>query len=87
MTAEPGVGVVLTDVQATAPLREGDWVVTSGLGGTFPRNLPIGRITQIHQRPVDMFQVAVLEPAADLEHDQSVLVVTGYAQDNSTAKP
>ncbi len=80
VTSQPGVGIVLTDVQATAPLREGDWVMTSGLGGTFPRDLPIGRIRQIRQRPVDMFQVAVLDAAADLQNDQSVLIVTGYAQ-------
>jgi hypothetical protein len=27
-----------------------------------------------------MFQVAVLDAAADLQNDQSVLIVTGYAQ-------
>ena len=75
---EPGAGLILDFVQATAPLRVGDWVMTSGLGGTYPRDLPVGRIREIRQRPVDLFQVAVLDPAADLENDRIVLAVTNF---------
>lgn len=75
---EPGVGLLLQFVQATAPVQQGDWIVTSGLGGTFPRDLPIATVREIRQRPVDLFQVALLRPAADLARDQVVLVVTDF---------
>ena len=75
---EPGTGLLLRFVQATAPLRPADWVLTSGLGGTFVRGLPIGRISQVRQRPVDLFQFALLAPAADLQNDRQVLIVTDF---------
>ena len=75
---EPGTGLLLQFVQATAPLRQDDWVLTSGLGGTFARGLPIGRISQVRQRPVDLFQFAMLAPAADLQNARQVLVVTDF---------
>lgn len=75
---EPGTGLMLNFVQATAPLQADNWVLTSGVGGTFPRGLPIGRIGQIRQRPVDLFQIATVTPAADLKSDRQVLVVTDF---------
>lgn len=75
---EAGGGLLLQFVQATAPLQTGDWVLTSGLGGAFPRDLPVGRIKELRQRPVDLFQIAVLDPASDPLHDRVVLVVTDF---------
>jgi rod shape-determining protein MreC len=75
---EPGAGLLLQFVPATAPLQQGDEVLTSGLGGTFARGLPVGRIGQVHQQPVDLFQMAVVTPAADLRNGRQVLVVTDF---------
>lgn len=75
---EPGAGLLLRFVQATAPLQRGDWVFTSGLGGTFARGLPVGRIGNVRQRPVDLFQMAAIVSAADLHNDRQVLVVTDF---------
>ncbi len=75
---EPGGGLVLNFAQAAAPLRVGDWVLTSGLGGTFPRNFPVGRVRDLSQRAVDLFQIGLLSPAADIENDRLVLVVTDF---------
>ncbi|HEV7214270.1 MAG TPA: rod shape-determining protein MreC [Chloroflexota bacterium] len=75
---EPGAGLLLRFVQATAPLQKEDWVLTSGLGGTFARGLPLGRIGDVRQRPVDLFQMTSILPAADLHNDRQVLVVTDF---------
>lgn len=75
---EVGNGVVLKYVQATAPLRIGDEVVTSGMGGTFPTDLPIGTITAIQQSQVDVFQQALLHLNATVQADSSVLVITNF---------
>ena len=45
-----------------ADISVGDLVITSGLGGTFPKNLVIGQIAQVNKRDFDMFQQAV-DPA------------------------
>lgn len=75
---EPGAGLLLKFVQATAALQAGDWVLTSGLGGTFARGLPVGRIADVRQQPVALFQFTTLASAADLTNDQQVLVVTDF---------
>jgi rod shape-determining protein MreC len=75
---ELGSGVVLKYVQATAPLRIGDEVVTSGMGGTFPANIPIGTITAIQQSQVDVFQQALLHLNATISADSGVLVITNF---------
>jgi rod shape-determining protein MreC len=56
----------------------GSIVVTSGLGGAFPRNLPIGRVAQVEARDVDMFQQATVEPLVDFRRLLVVLVARGY---------
>jgi rod shape-determining protein MreC len=56
----------------------GSVVVTSGLGGAFPRNLPIGRVVQVESREVDMFQQAIVEPLVDIRRLLTVLVARGF---------
>ncbi len=55
--------------------KPGDLVLTSGLGGHFPRRLLIGEITEVRRRDVDMFQEAVLRPAVDFGQLEMVIVV------------
>ncbi len=61
------------------PAREegvevGDLVLTSGLGGIFPKGLPLGRVVRVH-RPAGLFRVVDLEPAVDLARVEEVLVL------------
>ncbi|NLE77568.1 MAG: rod shape-determining protein MreC [Chloroflexi bacterium] len=56
----------------------GDLVLTSGLGGRFPRLLVVGQVVETWQRDYETFQSAVVRPAVDFDHLQSVLVVAGF---------
>jgi rod shape-determining protein MreC len=55
----------------------GDIVVTAGLGGVFPRGVPVGRVTAIDDRGSALFHYAVLTPMVDLVRVDEVLVVRG----------
>ena len=57
-------------------VRTGDWIVTSGLVGGFPRGLPVGVVTKIEKEDGEGFQVAEVEPAADFSKLEEVLVIT-----------
>lgn len=57
-------------------VREGDLVVTSGLGGVFPKGLPIGTVTRIEKAEGELFQSAELLPSVDVSRLEEVLVVT-----------
>ena len=53
----------------------GDLILTSGLGGSFPRHLLIGQVTEVRQRDVDMFQEVQVQPAVDYDQLETVIVV------------
>jgi rod shape-determining protein MreC len=55
--------------------REGDTVVTSGLGGAFPRNLPVGKITKVIAGAVGLYQDVEVTPDVDFARLSDVLVV------------
>jgi rod shape-determining protein MreC len=67
-------------------VQAGDHVVTSGLTGTFPRGLAIGRLTQVEKSEGDLFQSAEVEPEVDLSKLDEVLVITAPYEDADAAQ-
>ena len=57
------------------PAREGDAVVTSGLGGAFPRNLAVGHVTRVIPGAVGLYQDVEVTPDVDFGRLADVLVV------------
>lgn len=55
-----------------------DIVLTSGLGGNFPKKLIIGQVTAVHQRDIEMFQQADIRPTVDFNNLEIVLVITNF---------
>lgn len=58
-----------------ADIREGDTLVTSGLGGRFPPGYPVAEVTRIERRPGDPFASIIATPSAHLERSREVLLV------------
>jgi len=57
------------------PAQVGDKVVTSGLGGAFPRDLPVGHVTAVLSSAVGLFQDVEVTPDVDFARLSEVLVV------------
>jgi len=66
-------------------LQVGDLVVTSGLGGVFPRGIPIGHVRAIDDRGAALFSFATIEPVVDFARIDDVLLVTGDRMEDVTA--
>jgi rod shape-determining protein MreC len=65
----------LRHIPHNADIELGDLLVTSGLGGRFPANYPVGRIVEI-ERPVgETFARVIAEPVAHLDRSREVLLV------------
>jgi len=56
-------------------VREGDEVVTSGLGGAFPPGVAVGTIARVLTHDYGLFQEVEVEPAVDFSDLGRVLVV------------
>jgi len=56
-------------------VREGDLVVTSGLGGAFPRDLAVGKVTRVVPNPSGLYQEVEVTPDVDFARLSEVLVV------------
>lgn len=59
-------------------VQEGEIVLTSGIGGAFPVNIPVGQVTSIRRRDFELFQEAVLQPSVDFGNLELVLVITNF---------
>jgi rod shape-determining protein MreC len=58
-------------------VQVGDLVVTSGLGGVFPKGLPVGRVAAVEDKGSALFHYALLVPVADFARVEEVLLLTG----------
>lgn len=73
----------LVHVPDTADVREGDLLVSSGLGGRFPRGYPVAEVTSIIKDPGEPFVRIEAEPKAELNRSQMVLVVFSREQEDT----
>ncbi len=63
-------------VSSDQKVEVGDLVVTSGLGGVFPKGLPLGVVTSVNRGNGDLYQTIIMRPVALSSPFDEVLVVT-----------
>jgi rod shape-determining protein MreC len=66
--------LTLPYVTNSADIKEGDLVVTSGLGGHYPAGYPVGVITHFERDPAEPFAHVLARTAADLSSGHEVLL-------------
>ncbi|OGI46826.1 MAG: rod shape-determining protein MreC [Candidatus Muproteobacteria bacterium RIFCSPHIGHO2_01_FULL_65_16] len=60
---------------ATADIKEGDLLMSSGMGGTFPAGYPVGQVVKVVTDPNESFLDITVKPAALLSHSKQVLLI------------
>ncbi|PFG09514.1 MULTISPECIES: rod shape-determining protein MreC [unclassified Marinobacter] len=77
----------LVHVPDTANIREGDLLVSSGLGGRFPRGYPVAEVSRISKEPGEPFITIEATPTATLNQSRMLLVVfQALVPDNQRAE-
>lgn len=56
-------------------IEEGDLIVTSGMGGVFPKGLSVGTVKRVQLNEYGLFQSVEVAPAVDLYRLEEVLVL------------
>jgi rod shape-determining protein MreC len=64
----------------SADIVEGDLLISSGLGGRFPRGYPVGTVRRVARDPTRAFAEIDAVPAAALNRSREVLLVFGALQ-------
>jgi rod shape-determining protein MreC len=65
----------LIHVPDTADIVRGDLLVSSGLGGRFPKGYPVGVVTRVEHDPGRPFALVEAKPMANLDRSRHVLLV------------
>lgn len=73
----------LEGVDDTVTVKEGDAIITSGLGGGYFRGLVVGTVSKIEQRPGDATRTIVVAPNARFTGLSEVLVVLGMSNEGA----
>lgn len=79
-------GQLSLDLVATEQSVEvGDLVVTSGLGGVFPKGLPLGHVTNVEKTPGSLYLDITVEAFSSTENYEEVVVITSLTEGQQAA--
>ncbi|MBI3793853.1 MAG: rod shape-determining protein MreC [Nitrospinae bacterium] len=67
--------------------KEGDMLVSSGLGGVFPAGIQIGRITSVETGPSRLYAKGTMVPSANLDRLEEVIVTKFAPPEAKPATP
>ena len=73
-----GTQPVLEFIAQDADVSLGDEIITSGLGGNFPKGITIGQVLEVNKQDFDMYQEAVIRPTVNFDQLEFVLVITNF---------
>ena len=62
-------------------LQVGDKIYTSGDGNIYPKDLPIGEVTEIVPDPLSQTLTGYIKPAVDLNNVQNVMVILEFSRE------
>lgn len=69
--------MALRYMPVSADLQEGDVLVTSGIDGVYPANLPVAKIIKIERDPAYPFSRIVCTPLAGVDRHRALMIVSG----------
>ena len=65
----------MTYVDSLTEVQPGEAVVTSGMGGIYPKGLLIGRVTNVRRQENEIFLITAVAPSVDFARLENVIVL------------
>jgi rod shape-determining protein MreC len=78
LTAELSGELHIENISQDDTITPEELVLTSGLGGNYPSNIPVGQVLSIRKRDYELFQEATIQPSVDFFDIEIVLVITSF---------
>jgi len=73
-----GQDLTMSYIPQEEAVNVGDVVLSSGMGGDYPKGLLIGQVVEVRRRDIDTFQEAAVRPAVNFAKLENVLVITTF---------
>ncbi len=70
---------ILSGLSRTTEVTPGGLILTSGIGGTYPKGLIIGTVSEVVESKYDISSYAVVEPGADVRELEDVYIITDFS--------
>lgn len=70
-------------VSVDADVKEGDIIITSGIGGVYPKGLPIGTVASVTKNSNDVYYTIIVNSASRTESNEEVLVITSLTEEQT----
>ena len=78
LAAQPNGELWVELIDQNATVEPGELVLTSGLGGAFPADIPVGHVVSVRRRDFELFQRAVIQPTVNFDDLEIVLLITNF---------
>jgi rod shape-determining protein MreC len=72
--------LTLRYIPASADIKEGDVLLTSGIDGTYPPGLPVAKIEHVERDPAFPFLHIQCVPVAGVDRHKELLILSGLAK-------
>ena len=75
----------MRQINQHAKIKIGDRVISSGLGGLYPKGILIGWVSEIRYQQHELFKTAILESAVDFNSIEEVFVIIPSKSESDAA--
>ncbi len=69
---------MLSGLERTTEVTPGGIVITSGIGGTYPKGIIIGTVSEVAESKYDLSNYAVIDPGVDVREIEDLFVITDF---------
>lgn len=81
LRGQPDGTLQLEYVSVDADVKEGDYIITSGIGGVYPKGLLLGTVSSVSSDPNGLYYTISVTPASRAENNEEVLVITSLTEE------
>ena len=85
LQGQPDGTLRLEHVSVDSDVKVGDIIVTSGIGGVFPKGLPLGTVSSVEKSANDVYYTIVVRAQTTAENNEEVLVITSLTDEQSAS--
>lgn len=85
LQGQPDGTLMLSYVPADADVKVGDVIITSGLGGRFPKGLSLGTVSSVSRAANATYYTIVVRAISTAESNEEVLVITSLTDEQAAS--